>query len=103
MAISRQQQYSVVFDKVNNSYQLEDSSGIVIEHPVRKGFQYVVNFGSSQLNRIDIVDAGFGGASRISFSPTGSPSSGGVIKLQAGGIVETINVEPVTGFIMISD
>ena len=103
MAISRQREYTVVFNASNESYQLEDSSGI-IEHPVKKGFQYVVNFGSSsQLNKIDIVDAGFGGASRISFSPAGAPSSGGVIQLQAGGTSATISVEPVTGFIMISD
>jgi prepilin-type N-terminal cleavage/methylation domain-containing protein len=103
MAISRQKTYSVVFNESNESYQLEDSSGI-IEHPVKKGFQYVVNFGSSsQLNKIDIVDASFGGASRISFSPAGAPSSGGVIQLQAGGTIATISVEPVTGFIMISD
>jgi len=103
MAISRQREYTVVFNESNESYQLEDSSG-VIEHPVRKGFQYIVDFGSSsQLNKIDIVDAAFGGASRISFKPSGEPSSGGTVRLQAGGTTATISVEPVTGFIMISD
>lgn len=103
MAISRQREYTVVFNTSNESYQLEDSSG-VIEHPVRKGFQYIVDFGSSsQLNKIDIVSASFGGTSQISFSPAGTPSSGGVVSLQAGGTTATISVEPVTGFIMISE
>lgn len=103
MAISRQREYTVIFNESNESYQLEDSSG-VIEHPVRKGFQYIVDFGSSsQLNKIDIVNAAFGGTSRISFSPAGKPSSGGVVSLKAGETTATISVEPVTGFIMISE
>ena len=104
MAISRQSIYTVVFNKSNESYQLVDSRGEVIEHPVRKGFQYIVDFGSSsQLNKIDIVDAAFGGTSQISFSSAGAPSSGGVVSLRAGETTATISVEPVTGFIMISE
>ena len=108
MAISRQREYTVVFNASNESYQLEDSSvsGEAIEHPVRKGFKYIIDFGSSsQLNRIDIVDAAFGGTLRISFSSAGAPvpSSGGVVSLRAGETTATISVEPVTGFIMISE
>ena len=46
MAISRGQYYSVVFDKDTESYQIIDHDGNVIQHPVKKGFQYVINFSS---------------------------------------------------------
>jgi Tfp pilus assembly protein FimT len=42
MAIGRQKIYSVVFDASAESYQIEDPNGI-IDHPVKKGFEYVVN------------------------------------------------------------
>ncbi len=108
MAISRQKRYTVVFDKSAESYQIEDSDGI-INHPVKKGFPYVVNFGSdSRLNKVDITDVAFNATSAIKFDYLGSPYDGtdsplnsGVISLQAGEISTTINVEPVTGFVSI--
>ena len=111
-AISRGQNYSVVFDPDGNSYQIQGPSG-VIDHPVKKGFQYIVNFQSdSRLSRVDIVDADFdpGSSQTITFDYLGSPSNGGgislssgVITLQAGGITKTVQVEPVTGYISITD
>lgn len=110
MAISRQKIYAVVFDKSAESYQIEDPNGI-IDHPVKKGFQYVVNFGSdSRLNKVDIADVAFNATNAIKFDYLGSPYDGGysplnsgVVTLQANGTTITINVEPVTGFISIED
>ena len=45
MAIGRQKIYSVVFDASAESYQIEDPNGI-IDHPIKKGFEYVVNLAS---------------------------------------------------------
>jgi hypothetical protein len=72
---------------------------------VKKGFAYVVNFQSeSRLNRVDIVSANFDGLTTVTFDYLGSPlSNGGVITLGAGGANRTITVEPVTGFISVSD
>ena len=110
MAISRQKRYAVVFNESTESYQIEDPNGI-INHPVKKGFQYVVNFSNdSRLDKVDISAVSFDGTSRIEFDYLGSPWNGnngplnsGVISLQAGGTTTTITVEPVTGFISIED
>ena len=103
MAISRQKTYAVVFDDLTESYQIEDPNG-VINHPVKKGFQYVMNFNNdSRLSKVDIAGVDFGGSSRIEFDYLGSPNNGGVISLQAGETTATINVEPVTGYITIGE
>ena len=115
MAISRAQSFSVVFDMTTDSYRIKNQGGTIIPHPVKKGFDYVVDFPSdSRLNRVDISNVGFepGSSDTITFDYMGSPYSGsgtsnplnsGVITLQAAGTSTTINIEPVTGFISIED
>jgi prepilin-type N-terminal cleavage/methylation domain-containing protein len=114
LAISRGQPISVVFYKTTESYRIEDQSGVV-PHPVKKGFNYIVDFqNDSRLDRVDIVDADFDSdaSQTITFDYLGSPYSGvgisnplnsGVINLQADSLTKTVNVEPVTGYISISD
>lgn len=109
MSISRGQNYSVVFDKDAESYRIEDQNGNVIQHPVKKGFDYEINFSTDgRLNKVDIVDADFDGTSVVKFDYLGSPYNGinsplnsGVIRLQAGGTTTTVTVEAVTGFISV--
>ena len=102
MAISRGQNHSVVFDKNTDSYRIVDQGGTVIQHPVKKGFTYVVDFqNESRLSRVDITNAAFNGDQTVVFDCLGSPDSGGAVNLQAGGINATITVEPVTGFVSI--
>jgi len=104
MAISRGQNFSVEFDKNADSYRLLDQGGSVIQHPVKKGFTYVVDFrNESRLSRVDITNANFDGTQKVTFDCLGSPSntSAGSVNLQAGGITTTITVEPVTGFVSI--
>ena len=111
MAISRGQNFSLVFDKTIESYRIENQDGNVIAHPVKKGFDYVIDFRSDgRLNKVDIADVDFDTTSEIKFDYLGSPYNGsntplnsGVISLQAGGTTTTITVEPVTGFISIED
>ena len=114
MAISRQKIYAVVFNESTESYQIEDPDGI-IDHPVKKGFPYVVNFSNdSRLDKVDIADVDFDPDSShtITFDYLGSPYSGsgtsnplnsGVITLQVGEATTTINVEPITGYITIGE
>lgn len=111
IAISKGQSFSVVFDKTTESYRIEDQTGAVIAHPVKKGFNYVVDFRSDgRLDKVDIEDVNFDATSEIQFdylgSPynaAGNPLNSGVITLKAGNMAATINVEPVTGFISIVD
>ena len=113
IAISKGQSFSVVFDKTTESYRIEDQAGAVIAHPVKKGFNYVVDFRSDgRLDKVDIEDVNFDATSEITFDYLGSPYSGsgisnplnnGVITLKAGNMAATINIEPVTGFISIVD
>jgi prepilin-type N-terminal cleavage/methylation domain-containing protein len=110
MAISRQEYYSVVFNPANNYYEVHDQNGI-IKHPVKKGFDYKVDFSSdSRLDKVVIDDADFDSSNTITFDSLGSPYSGsgtstplnsGTISIKAGDFTETIKVEPVTGFISI--
>jgi len=109
MAISRAQHFSVVFDVSTDSYRIEDQYGNVLPHPVKKGFDYVINFqNDGRLNKVDIVDADFDATSEVKFDYLGSPYNGsdsplnsGVISLQAGGTTTTVRVEAVTGFVSI--
>jgi type II secretion system protein H len=111
MAISRGQSFSVVFDKTAESYSVKNQDGDIIQHPVRKGFDYVIDFrADSRLNKVDIVDVDFDSTSEIKFDYLGSPYNGsnnplnsGVISLQARTTTATVRVEPVTGFISIEN
>lgn len=111
ISISSQQNHSIVFDTAGDSYEIHDSGGTVIQHPVKKGFDYIVSFGAnSRLNKVDIATASFDGTNEIEFDYLGSPYNGsgnalnsGVITVQAGSASLTVNVEGVTGFISITE
>jgi len=103
MAISRGQNYSLEFDQNADSYRIVDQGNNVIQHPVKKGFDYIVDFQSdTRLNRVDITGANFSGNSDVEFDSMGSPDNGGTVSLQAGGTTVTIMVEPITGYISIN-
>lgn len=102
MAISRGQDFSVVFDENTDSYRIEDQDSNVIPHPVKKGFDYAIDFqNDSRLNKVDITNIDFNTTNRVQFNCLGSPDYGGTISLDADGTTVTITVEPVTGFISV--
>lgn len=102
MAISRGQYYYVVINEGTNGYQIEDQSHAVIQHPVKKGFSYIMNFPSDKrLSKVDITNVTFPSGT-VRFDCLGSPDNGGTITLNSNGTAATINVEPVTGYISIS-
>ena len=112
MAISRGQPYSVRFDTTTESYRVLDQAGTVIAHPVKKGFSYAIDFrNDGRLDRVDISNVSFDGTDKVTFDYLGSPYngsggsllSGGVVTLQSGGATRTVSVEPVTGFISVSN
>ena len=101
MALSRGQNFSVVFDDSTESYRIEDQDTNVIQHPVKKGFDYVIDFqNDGRLSKVDITNVSFTD-SKVTFDCLGSPDNGGTVILQADGNTKTITVEPVTGFISI--
>lgn len=104
MAISRGKYYSIEFNTSADSYCIKDSNtGVIIKNPLTKG-DYIISFKNERrLSRVDITNANFSGASTIAFDCLGSPNSGGTVNLKAGGINTTITVEPVTGFVTISN
>lgn len=103
LAISKGQNFSVVFDEGAESYSIVDQDGNTISHPVKKGFDYVMDFQDEGLGRVEIADADFDGASQVQFDYLGSPDKGGVVHLQAGTTTATISVEPVTGYITVGN
>jgi len=110
MSISRGQMFSVVFNTTEDSYRIENQNGEVIGHPVKKGFAYVIDLQDAGLDKVDITNVNFDATSKIKFDYMGSPYNGngdalnnGIITLQAGGATTTITVEPVTGFILVSN
>lgn len=109
MSISRQQDYSVVFNVGGNSYEIQDESGSVIDHPVRVGTSFsVIISNDSRLSEVQLDSVSFDSTSTITFDYLGSPFNGngtalnnGSIVLDAGNYSMTITVQPVTGFLTI--
>ena len=102
MATSRQANYTVVFNTGTESYQIQDSGG-VINHHVKVGSQFIINFSTdSRLDKVDLATANFNATSQVQFDRTGSPDNAGTITLQGGGVTATITVEAVTGYITTS-
>ncbi|MBN1973574.1 MAG: GspH/FimT family pseudopilin [Sedimentisphaerales bacterium] len=102
MAISRGQYFYVVFNEGTNSYQIEDQNNNIIQHPVKKGFPYVMNFTEEKrLNKVDITGVSFTD-DKVRFDCLGSPDNGGTITLESDGTTATITMEPITGYISIS-
>jgi len=114
MAISRGQYYSVEFDTIHDTYKVKKNLSGVIQHPVKKGFPFIVNFqNDSRLNKVHITSVNFNSnpANEVKFDYLGSPldgstvplNSAGVVTISAGSVTKTVSVEPVTGYISISD
>ena len=110
LAVTHQQNYSVVFDPATESYSVQDAGGNVIDHPMNPG-GFQVDFASdSRLSRVDLAATTFD-HDTITFNYLGAPYSGagtatplnaGQITLQAGSFTMMVDVEPVTGYVSIS-
>ena len=109
LAVSTQNNYSVVFDPAGDSYQIQ-KDGVVIDHPHKSGGYIIALRSDSRVNAVSITAANFDSQTAVSFDYLGSPYSGlttvaplnsGQINLQAGDFSMTVSVEPVTGYITI--
>ena len=108
LAITRQQQYGILFDTASDSYRLVDQDGNVITNPVTTK-PYIVDFrNEGRLKNVDLAQADFDGTATIRFDYLGSPYNGndtamnsGTIRLQVSSGAVEIKVEPVTGYVTI--
>jgi len=111
LAISKGQTFFVVFDKDTDRYWIENDSGIVIAHPVKKGFDYIVDFSNdSRLDKVDLAGVYFDGTNAVGFDYLGMPLDGnggdlgsGIITLDADDRASKVRIEAVTGYISISN
>ena len=113
LAITRQQNFSVVFSSASDSYEVRDQTGTAIDNPRRPGSPLAVVFPSdSRVSRVDItgVDFDSDASQTITFDYLGSPYSGattasplnsGEVTLQSDTLTMTVDVEPVTGYVTI--
>jgi len=110
MAISRAQKHAVVFSAAGETYQLQDQTSTVLKHPVKVGFDYVVDFSAdSRLDQVDLSSVSFDATSTVKFNYLGSPYNGndnplnsGSVVVTVGSVSKTISVEPVTGIVSVS-
>ncbi|MGE5295341.1 MAG: Tfp pilus assembly protein FimT/FimU [Solirubrobacterales bacterium] len=86
---------TVVFTPTTDVYQLQS-----VTAPDGKTGDYTVSL-SCEPYRADLSGASFNGASQVTFSGWGLPSSGGTVTLIAGSQQKTITVDGETGQISI--
>ena len=103
----------MVFDLSQESYQIQDETATVIDHPVRPG-TFVEDLGADRrLNKVNIFNADFDSSmdNAVTFDYLGGPYSGtdtssalnsGRITLQADDFTLYVDIEPVTGYITIT-
>lgn len=108
LAISRSRTYSVVFDTEAKTYEIRDLWDNVIDHPIKKGFEYEVDIASdSRFVGVDFNSVDFDSTSVIKFNSLGTPlaadgtylEDAGEVTLTCGTMSRTISIEPTTGVI----
>lgn len=102
MAIRSQKSYTIEFDAGSESYQIELTTGGVIDHPLKPGTDFIVTFGVGSFGNVDMSGVDFGGGSTVSFNYLGSPDNGGRVVVSDGSYSLNVDVEPVTGYVRIS-
>jgi len=107
-AIAYQAPRRVVFDVDNNEYRLEsgvtDSDGNIAWSTLHAAWQggdggnYVVDFDTdSRFEGVVLIEADFGGATRVAFDELGGPSSGGFVRLRFDQETYRVEVAEFTG------
>ena len=110
LAITRGAMITMRFASDGGSYQIEDSGG-VIEDPYKSDCDYVVDTaGDGRLEGLSISNVDFNGGRILKFDYLGVPYDGsdyeiysGTVTLSGGGSSYTVSVEPVTGYVSLSE
>jgi prepilin-type N-terminal cleavage/methylation domain-containing protein len=109
LAITKQDNYSIIFDADNESYEMHDSNGDVVDDPVRASGGIAVDFANdSRFSQVDIETVSFDSTDTVIFDYLGVPYNGSsnplsssAIVLKAGDHTITVTVAPVTGYVTI--
>lgn len=103
LSVSRGRNFTVVFDTAAERYEIEDEFGATIAHPVKKGFDYVIDLQAEGLEKVDITNVDFAATSQVEFDYLGSPDNGGAVTVKGGNTTARITVEPITGYITVNN
>jgi prepilin-type N-terminal cleavage/methylation domain-containing protein len=109
LAITNQDNYSIIFDAGNESYEMHDSNGEIVDDPVRPSGGIAVDFANdSRFSQVDIETVSFDSTDTVIFDYLGAPYNGSfdllsssAIVVKAGNQTITVTVAPVTGYITI--
>ena len=119
LAITHQRPFTVIFDAVNESYEIQDHTGTAIKNPLRPASDFRISFPSEHsMSRVQIVSAEFVGVdteATVTFDYLGTPYSGSVVhageNLNSSGTVTLqdlsgdftlyVKVEPMTGYVTV--
>jgi general secretion pathway protein H len=101
MAITHQEQVTVTFSPVGESYSLSNASGPLV-HPMTKD-AYTVDFGTKNgFENLDVVSASFGGTAAVTFDELGAPDNAGNATIQVGAHAYQIAVAAATGRVSVT-
>lgn len=103
-AIARQASRRVVFDPDDNSYQVTDTAGNILDVPFRGG-AYTVDFDEDdRFAGVGLDNVAFGGTDPllVEFDPLGAPANGGTLDVTTTRTTYRITVAPITGRVMIA-
>lgn len=90
-------------DEANANQMEDDGTFRAPPHPLNPDADYTVDLGAgSVLGPVDVVSASFGGATEVTFYPTGVVSAGGAAVIARGGMQRTINVDALTGQVTVN-
>ncbi len=102
LAITGQDDITVTFDTVGNSYTVSNASG-PLNHPITKK-SYTVDFDTARgLAGVSLSVASFGGNPAVTFSALGAPAADGSVSLAAGASGYQVTVAPVTGRVTVDE
>jgi prepilin-type N-terminal cleavage/methylation domain-containing protein len=110
LAITHQKTYTVVFAPSEEKYQVQDSTGTILKHPLRNG-DFIEDFTKDRrVKKVNIVSTNLSG-NAVTFDYLGTPYAGtgtssplnaaGEITLQADSFTLVVKIEPVTGYVSI--
>ncbi len=113
MAVMSGSSRTVVFEKEQNKYAIKDKNENVVAHPIKKGFDYVVNLDDDSLTAgVNLTAIDFDGKEEVTFDNMGCPYKGkktdyalaatGTVTISIDSMSLKISVSPDTGFVTVS-
>ena len=88
LAISQQENFSIVFNASTETYVMKDSDGAVVADPVRAGSTISVDFANDgRFDQVNISSVNFDSTDTVTFDYLGCPYNGSDTALSSGSVV----------------